>query len=142
MNLLIHNPEEFPGTESGLRTLVDWLANRESLPETMSIVFVAEEEMSRWNERHRGRDGATDVLSYRYEDEGEVLICPGVIDRFVERENRPRLTTYWEVLLHGLLHLSGYDHERDDGEHLNRQDTLLEEWFRDHPDRIGEMVSS
>ncbi len=91
------------------------------------MVFVTSARMRVLNREYRGRDYATDVLSFDYPDEivdgqpflGEIVIAPEVAFRQApvwrsgpEREIR-------RLLLHGILHLMGYDHEADDGE-MNR----------------------
>jgi probable rRNA maturation factor len=83
---------------------------------------VPEAEIRALNRRHRGIDSATDVLSFPVDSEepvdgprelGDVVICP---------EHTEDLT---EAVVHGVLHLCGYDHESDDGEMLELQRRVL-----------------
>jgi len=82
------------------------LAGRE-----VSIALVAGAEMSRLNERWRGRKGTTDVLSFEGEGNflGEIIIDPAQI----EKQSRERGNSFENelifVLVHGLLHLCGLD---------------------------------
>jgi probable rRNA maturation factor len=96
----------------------------------VGLALVGEAEMAELNGRHRGRKTATDVLSFPVDalDElpaglprqlGDLVVCPDV----AEREGTPIAT----LLVHGALHLLGYDHESDDGRMLRRQAQLLEE---------------
>jgi probable rRNA maturation factor len=91
-----------------------------------SIVFVSDDTIRNLNRQFRGRNHATDVLSFpqraeafEVEDQarlGEVVIS---VERAAAQARRNGLSFSNEVqqlILHGLLHLSGYDHESDKGE--------------------------
>ena len=85
--------------------------------ENVSIAFVLEEEMQKLNKKYRGKDKPTDVLSFEKvsdfkEEFCEVVICPAIVK---EHAKDSKLTVKKElatVLIHGLLHCLGYDHER------------------------------
>src|SRR5256885_1791588 len=98
----------------------------------VSIVFVSDTAIRRLNQQFRKKDYATDVLSFPNEAEpfedktslGEIVIS---VDRAVvqAKENGLSFTNEIEQLvLHGLLHLCGYDHETDNGE-MNRLELKL-----------------
>ena len=83
---------------------------------------MGEDEIRRLNREHRDRDRPTDVLSFPVDELGtsagprelgDVVVCP---------EHTSDLT---EAVVHGVLHLCGYDHERDEGEMLNLQRRVL-----------------
>ena|SRR5207249_6092176 len=91
-----------------------------------TIVFVSDAIIKKLNRQFRGKNQATDVLSFpaRAEpfetehepDLGEVAIS---LQRAAKQARESQITFQSEVkqlILHGLLHLSGYDHETDDGE--------------------------
>ena len=93
------------------------------------IVFVSDAAIRKLNRQFRGKDSATDVLSFLSQPEpfeagtetnlGEIVIS---LDRAQTQAKENGLTLVNEVeqlILHGLLHLSGHDHETDDGE-MNR----------------------
>lgn len=99
-----------------------------------TIVFVSDATIKSLNRRFRGRDYATDVLSFpnkaeKFEAEtksnlGEVVIS---VQRAAAQAKESGLTFSNEVeqlILHGLLHLCGYDHETDKGE-MNRLELRL-----------------
>jgi len=92
----------------------------------VTIVFVGDAAIRKLNREFRGKDYATDVLSFpvkaeafEKEDErnlGEVVIS---LQRANEQAKQNQISFQVEVkqlILHGLLHLSGYDHETDNGE--------------------------
>ncbi len=79
----------------------------------MAVVFVGPERIRALN-RYRGRDTATDILSFPAEtaaDLGDIFICPGAAKRKAS-ERGLRYREYLELLVvHGVLHLAGLDHE-------------------------------
>ncbi len=88
----------------------------------MAIAFVGEAEIQELNREHRGRERPTDVLSFPIDEDGpvagprelgDVVICP---------EHTEDLA---EAVVHGVLHLCGYDHETDAGEMLALQDRVM-----------------
>jgi probable rRNA maturation factor len=88
----------------------------------LAIDFVDAQAIRRLNAQHRGKDSATDVLSFPIDatapshgprELGDVVICP---------EHTEDLD---EAVVHGVLHLCGYDHETDDGEMLDLQDRVM-----------------
>ncbi len=97
-----------------------------------TIAFVADSKIRELNRRFRGIDKGTDVLSFPAEvDENSDELNLGDIAISVEtaavQANENRLTFDGEIaqlILHGLLHLSGYDHETDNGE-MNRLELRL-----------------
>jgi len=101
----------------------------------MTVAIVSDARVRALNRKFRKKDKTTDVLSFPAEEPGylgDVVISSGVAARQA-RAARHSLATELRVLaLHGLLHLLGYDHERDDGQmarlerRLRRQGGLQE----------------
>ena len=87
-----------------------------------TIAFVSDKRIRELNRQFRGVDKATDVLSFPAEDEfnlGDVAVS---VDTAGMQAKDNGLTLDGEIaqlILHGLLHLCGYDHETDNGE-MNR----------------------
>jgi probable rRNA maturation factor len=89
--------------------------------------------MRRLNLQYRGKDYATDVLSFSFRGEkdgnlrllGEILVCPDVAAKNASRWNTSVERETRRLLAHGILHLVGYDHEADDGEMLRLQHRLM-----------------
>ena len=88
----------------------------------VAVEFVSEERMRELNRDHRLLDEPTDVLSFGVDESGpaagprelgDIVICP------------EQTVDVREAIVHGALHLSGMDHERDEGEMLALQAELM-----------------
>ena len=84
----------------------------------LSVELVEEGRIRELNRRHRSRDAPTDVLSFPLDGPGEVAGPRELGDVFVCPAQAADVT---EATVHGVLHLCGYDHERDGGEMLALQ---------------------
>ncbi|HLJ04189.1 MAG TPA: rRNA maturation RNase YbeY [Acidimicrobiales bacterium] len=91
-----------------------------------AIEFVDEERIRELNREYRDHDEPTDVLSFGVDEGGasagprelgDIVICP------------PHTEDLREAIVHGSLHLTGMDHETDDGEMLALQSELMR-WVR------------
>ena len=85
----------------------------------VTIAVVPDARSRMLNRTYRGKDAATDVLSFPAGSPegllGDIVIARGVAKRQAREAGHPE-STEWRVLaLHGLLHLAGYDHESDNG---------------------------
>ena len=89
----------------------------------MAIALVSEEEIERLNREHRGRDRPTDVLSFPVDEAGPAAGPRELGDVVICLERTEDLA---EAVVHGVLHLCGYDHERDTGEMLALQDRVMD----------------
>src|SRR5437764_7666323 len=100
----------------------------------VTVAFVSDRAMSGLNRRWRGKRGTTDVLSFpSAQDEferlegstlGDVVISVEQARRQAAAHNLSFETEVRQLILHGLLHLCGYDHETDAGE-MNRLELRL-----------------
>jgi probable rRNA maturation factor len=106
-------------------TFQSWMQAVPAQPDlvySLSIRIVDEQEARRFNLDYRGRDYATNVLSFPAElpeglpDEirkaqlGDLLICAPVVVREAQEQNRPAADHWAHLTVHGILHLLGYDH--------------------------------
>ncbi len=92
-----------------------------------TIAFVSARRIRQLNRQFRGIDKATDVLSFPAEEESNLGDIAISVEIAVEQAEENGLSLEYEIaqlILHGLLHLSGYDHEKDDGE-MNRLELKL-----------------
>jgi probable rRNA maturation factor len=107
-----------------------------------SVAFVGERGIRLLNAAHRGKDQVTDVLSFPLEDAdeaagagghdgpprllGDIVICARQALRQARADDLPPGFELAVLLVHGALHLLGYDHETDAGQMALRQGGLLE----------------
>ena len=89
----------------------------------LAVQLVDAERIRALNREHRARDSATDVLSFPVDESGPVVEPRELGDVVICPEHTQDLT---EAVVHGVLHLCGYDHETDDGEMLTLQARVLE----------------
>lgn len=134
-----------------LHELAQFVLAREDKPFNVevSISFVTDEAMAELNEKYRGKQGPTDVLSFECDgvdddlsamtlaqdpvyELGDVVIAPDV----AARQTREFSTSFEEeislLLVHGLLHLCGYDHvEDDEAEAMEKREAdILQDWAK------------
>jgi probable rRNA maturation factor len=111
---VVHEPEV---RASGLGRWLSWVAPARARG-IVTVAIVSDARIRMLNRRYRRKNHATDVLSFPSDDPGhlgDIVIAAGVARRQA-RDARHALQTELRVLaLHGLLHLLGYDHERDAG---------------------------
>lgn len=94
------------------------LTNRSDTAE-LTIRIVDIEESAELNQRFRQKPGPTNVLSFRYEAIpgimsrflGDIVICAPLVESEAEQYNKPWLAYWAHMVVHGCLHLLGYDHE-------------------------------
>ena len=127
-----------PGSEQPLGELVRAVLQAERADGELVVALVDEETITELNGRYRGLDEPTDVLSFRSPEEtgdwprtpgdeatGELIVCPAVVARYALEDGRSGSLQLSWTLIHGVLHLLGYDHETDQGEMRDREQALL-----------------
>jgi probable rRNA maturation factor len=98
------------------RTLRKWAAAVLPADAQVTVRFVAEAEGRRLNREWRGKDYATNVLSFPYSRrplEGDLVICAPVVAREAKAQGKRVEAHHAHLLIHGCLHLMGMDHEED-----------------------------
>ncbi|MFH1097502.1 MAG: rRNA maturation RNase YbeY [Candidatus Desantisbacteria bacterium] len=148
MNIWISNRQKiFPIKRESIRGIVRRVLKTEGVKaDEVSIVFCDDAFIHELNKRYRGVDGATDVLSFSLTEGkeggnnpvgivslGEIIISVETASRQAE-ECQHSIERELEVLIiHGVLHLIGYDHSVEDweqGEMYKRQMELLGETYK------------
>jgi len=85
-------------------------------PKIFSFVFIGDHKMKKLNYTYRGKNYSTDVLSFRYERIGEILICVPQAVHQAYIFNIPLKKEMARLIAHGILHTVGFDHERSEKE--------------------------
>ena len=113
------DPEQCPNVE----LMLDWAAAALRDPDAAaSIRIVGPEEMRASNQRWRNADYATNVLSFPADlpaefglpHLGDILICAQVVEAERRQQNKSATAHWAHMIVHGMLHLQGYDHENDE----------------------------
>lgn len=81
----------------------------------LSVVLLKEAKMRELNRVYRGKDVPTNVLSFQEEELGlgELVLCPAQIRKDAQKYGITFKAELTRIFIHGLLHLAGYDHEKD-----------------------------
>lgn len=141
MNVLIVNdskhavPRKF--IDQWIKELIKELKRRRVIKKAhsqkeLTLVFLNKNAAKKINFEFRGKDYATDVLSFESMDEssfGELILCPDVLKRQAKEHGLTYQLELGYMLLHGVLHLLGYDHETNENdaqEMFRLQDALFE----------------
>jgi probable rRNA maturation factor len=135
--IVLQNPNRYPEAQARrlrpwLERLVGALAPR---AESLGVRFSGDREMRRANRAWRGKDTTTDVLSFPGEEGhlGDILISVPMARRQAAPAGHPVERELKILLLHGILHCLGYDHETDQGEMERLERRLRRRWLRhDH----------
>lgn len=133
LQIATENTENLP-TEAQIQ---EW-ANRAVPPELsdveMTVRIVDEAESHDLNFTYRGKDKPTNVLSFPFEcpDEvelgllGDLVICRQVVEKEAEEQGKPLMAHWAHMVVHGSLHLLGYDHiEDDEAEEMENLETEI-----------------
>ena len=100
----------------------------------LSIRIVDEQESADFNQRYRGKSGATNVLSFPFDAVtpeplpilGDLVICAPVLVREAAEQQKTTTAHWAHIVIHGVLHLLGYDHIEDqDAEQMESLETAI-----------------
>ena len=153
MAIQISNEQELAVDEDSLVELAGYVLTVERVEEDaeLSIALVGEETMLDLNASYRGKDYPTDVLSFEAGGDmptagnlprllGDVVICPAVAEKQAIEFDQTLDQELSLLLVHGILHLFGYDHDSDDdAELMEARERLILTSFSDgvNPDELA-----
>lgn len=140
--IVLLNPNRY--AEAGTRRLLPWLTELVAAvaprAESLGVRFVGDRSMRLTNRRFRGKDQTTDVLSFPGEEAGaggdagtghlgDILISVPTARRQAEEAGHSVDLEIKTLLLHGILHCLGHDHETDEGEMERLERRLRKRWL-------------
>jgi probable rRNA maturation factor len=143
--IVLLNPNRY--AEAGTRRLLPWITEVVAAvaprAESLGVRFVGDRSMRLTNRQFRGKDQTTDVLSFPGEDAGDIglegdtgtghlgdiLISVPAARRQAEEAGHSVDLEIKTLLLHGILHCLGHDHETDQGEMERLERRLRKRWL-------------
>ncbi len=99
----------------------------------IELILITNNEIQEINLNTRGIDKPTDVLSFPYENMpntplGSIVISADFIQEYSKKYNHSFNDEFNLLFIHGFLHLMGYDHETDNGEHRSKEEELIKKF--------------
>jgi probable rRNA maturation factor len=138
--MILNQQKQVPVRVAALEDFLTKACRAMKVPRTeLTVCLVSVARMTKWNAAYRGKRGPTDVLSFGAEDSneagkrgrkpspdylGDIAVCPIVARRNARRFGRTLDGELRILILHGILHLMGYDHETDTGQMGRRERRL------------------
>lgn len=117
LTLSVQNPVRATGvpTRSRVRKILQLILPPAS---EITVRFADVAEARELNSSYRGRDYATNILSFPYHRDagsisGDLVLCPEIVEREAKAQNKTLAAHYTHLLVHGALHLQGWDHDND-----------------------------
>ena len=129
----VSNFTDFKVAEREIKKVIREVLKKERKEDLdITIVFVSQERIKELNLKYRKKNSPTDVLSFENvtnfvlppgqgKETGEVVICPEQVAINAKNFNIDFREEIVRVVVHGILHLLGYDHEKDQGEFFQKQ---------------------
>ncbi|MCG9602048.1 MULTISPECIES: rRNA maturation RNase YbeY [Vibrio] len=121
LQLAVENEQGLP-TEQDIQLWLDKTIPQFQENAELTVRIVDTQESHQLNHEYRGKDKPTNVLSFPFEAPpgieldllGDLIICRQVVEKEAEEQSKPLLAHWAHMVVHGSLHLLGYDHIEDD----------------------------
>ncbi|KAF7963650.1 rRNA maturation RNase YbeY [Cupriavidus sp. UYMU48A] len=110
------------GKRAGLparKQIETWVKSALYADAALTVRFVGEDEGRTLNRTYRGKDYATNVLTFAYAESqddpvtGDIVLCCPVVEAEAREQRKPLEAHYAHLIVHGVLHAQGYEHEED-----------------------------
>ncbi len=102
-----------------------WVAMALDAPAEIAVRIVGAEEGQALNRQYRGKDYATNVLTFDYTRApvvaADLVLCAPVVEREAKEQGKSLEAHYAHLLVHGTLHAQGYDHETGERDALEME---------------------
>ena len=125
----LENNTQFEINISSLEKIVETLTKKD-----IELLVVRNDEIRILNKEHRKIDKATDVLSFPLDYDfvnmplGSIVISTDFVEEKSKEYGHEFNEEFSLLFIHGILHLLGYDHEVDNGEHRNKEEELMKQF--------------
>ena len=125
----LENNTQFEINISSLEKIVETLTKKD-----IELLVVRNDEIRILNKEHRKIDKATDVLSFPLDYDfvnmplGSIVISTDFVEEKSKEYGHEFNEEFSLLFIHGILHLLGYDHEVDNGEHRNKEEELIKKF--------------
>ncbi|MFA0034784.1 rRNA maturation RNase YbeY [Vibrio sp. 10N.261.49.A12] len=120
LQIAVENEQGLP-TEQDIQLWLDKTIPQFQENAELTVRIVDTQESHQLNHEYRGKDKPTNVLSFPFEAPpgieldllGDLIICRQVVEKEAEEQSKPLLAHWAHMVVHGSLHLLGYDHIED-----------------------------
>lgn len=125
----IENNTSFNINTSLLEDITSFLTSK-----NIELIILKNNEIQELNKEHRNIDKATDVLSFPLEFDmsnmplGSIVISLDFVEEKAKEYGHTKEEEFSLLFIHGLLHLLGFDHEIDSGEHREKEEELIKQF--------------
>ena len=125
----LDNTTEFLIDTASLEKIAESLTKKD-----IELIVVKNDEIQELNKENRNIDKATDVLSFPMDFEmpnmplGSIVISTDFVEEKAKEYGHTFNEEFSLLFIHGILHLLGYDHEVDNGEHRQKEEELIKEF--------------
>ena len=122
------------GTEFNIDILILEKIANSLTQKDIELLVVRNDEIQELNKEHRNIDKATDVLSFPIDFDmpnmplGSIVISTDFVEEKAKEYGHTFNEEFSLLFIHGILHLLGYDHEVDNGEHRQKEEELIKEF--------------
>ncbi len=129
MTIDLINETDLPVDSDLLTNIAKDLTQRQ-----IELIITDNEGIKALNAQHRGKDSATDVLSFPLGEEmthtplGAIVISKDFVEQKSKELGHTKQEELTLLFIHGLLHLLGFDHETDEGQMRAKEKVLIEAW--------------
>jgi probable rRNA maturation factor len=119
--LVLQNETDNHIFDEKIEEIIDFLLERFDKNSEIAVALVSSDEIQQFNFEYRGKDKPTNVLSFPSgvpaeiaDILGDIVICLEVVEKEARQQNKAFEHHLTHILIHGFLHLLGYDHIKDD----------------------------
>ncbi|OGZ18680.1 MAG: rRNA maturation RNase YbeY [Candidatus Nealsonbacteria bacterium RBG_13_42_11] len=96
-----------------LKKISEKVLRKEKEKKDLSVALISPGQIKKLNKKYRKKNRPTDILSFSYDNYAEIVICPQKVKNNAKKYHSTFKKELSRVLIHGILHLVGYEHEKN-----------------------------